>query len=122
MSNLTFDQYQEQSKATAVYPTIQIIIDGGEPLDAPWLYPLLGLMGECGELSEKFKKVIRDEKGQISEQKRDEIQMERGDPLWYLARLAEADNRPLSADAQKNLDKLADRKKRGVLGGSGDNR
>lgn len=119
---LTFAEYQARSKATAVYPRIQIIIDDGEPLEAPWLYPLLGLCGEVGELSEKFKKLLRDDHGLVTEERSQAIAKERGDPLWYLARLAEAANVDLEDDARLNLAKLESRQKRGALGGSGDNR
>ena len=43
-----FDEYQKFCKSTAVYPKI------GES----FVYPLIGLQGEVGEVSEKIKKVI----------------------------------------------------------------
>ena len=42
--------------------------------------------------------------------------------LWYCAMLADHLKLDLGAIMQSNLDKLSDRKKRGVLGGSGDRR
>lgn len=122
MDDLTFNDYQHRSRATAVYPRIQIIIDDAPPVDAPWLYPLLGLCGEVGELTEKFKKLLRDDKGHMTQERSLAIRDERGDPLWYLARLAEAAHGSLENDATRNLEKLARRKEKGTLGGSGDNR
>jgi len=119
--DLTLNQYQERSKATAVYPRIQISIDGGPLIDAPWLYPLLGLCGEVGEMVEKYKKLLRDAHGEMTEERKHAIREERGDALWYLARLASVDS-TLENDAQVNLAKLASRKERGKLKGSGDTR
>jgi NTP pyrophosphatase (non-canonical NTP hydrolase) len=122
MTKLSFDEYQERSAKTAQYPTIAVVINGGEPIPAPWLYPLLGLLGEAGELAEKFKKLLRDDQGIMTLERHKAIQKERGDPLWYLARLAEAAGTTMAEDAQANLDKLASRQERGTLGGDGDDR
>jgi len=118
----TFDEYQSKSLTHASYPRVRIILDDGEPIEAPWLYPLLGLCGEVGELTEKFKKLIRDDKGVMTPARADAIAKERSDPLWYLARLAEAAGSTLQADAQVNLDKLAGRAARNTLRGDGDDR
>ena len=45
-----------------------------------------------------------------------------GDVLWYCARLASELDLSLSQIAEDNMKKLLDRKERGVIGGSGDNR
>jgi NTP pyrophosphatase (non-canonical NTP hydrolase) len=45
-----------------------------------------------------------------------------GDVLWYSARLADELGLSLSQIAEDNMEKLLDRKARGVIGGSGDNR
>jgi len=47
---------------------------------------------------------------------------ELGDVLWYIARLAAELGASLDDVARLNLDKLADRATRGVIGGSGDHR
>lgn len=120
--DLSMNDYQEFSRATSVYPTIRISVGDGPLVEAPWLYPLLGLLGEAGELAEKYKKFVRDDHGVMTPARAEAIQGERGDVNWYLARLAEAGQSTLGADAHKNLEKLASRKARGVLGGSGDNR
>jgi NTP pyrophosphatase (non-canonical NTP hydrolase) len=80
------------------------------------------LSGETGEIAEKVKKIIRDDQGVITDEKRDQIAKEAGDVLWYLSQLATEIDYSLEDIAQMNLDKLASRAARGVLSGSGDNR
>jgi NTP pyrophosphatase (non-canonical NTP hydrolase) len=105
-SKMTFDQYQEQAVKTAIYPS-----------NAHITYPAMGLANEAGEVLGKVKKFIRD--GRLD---REGAIAEIGDVLWYAAALARDLNTDLSVIAQQNLNKLADRAKRGVLGGSGDKR
>lgn len=109
---MDFKEYQERSRVTAVYP------DAGKN----FVYPTLGLVGEAGEVAEKIKKVMRDAKMIVSDEKRTEIEKEMGDVLWYLAQLSTELGLSLDTVAEKNLAKLLDRKDRGVLHGSGDNR
>ena len=76
----------------------------------------------------KIKKLLRDDDvsftgfNTISNDKKAEIADELGDVLWYLAALARDLNLSLNDIAAINLEKLTSRKKRGVLGGSGDKR
>ena len=109
---MDFNEYQEKARSTAIYPDI------GNNL----VYTVLGLAGEAGEVSEKLKKVIRDDGGKVSEKKREEFKKEAGDVLWYLANIAAELNTTLEEIAEKNIEKLFSRKARGVLQGSGDNR
>jgi len=83
---------------------------------------VFGLMGESGEVAEKFKKLIRDKKGVISEEDKQEILKELGDILWYINSVSTLLGSNLEEVAQKNLDKVLSRKARGVTTGSGDNR
>ena len=107
-----FDLYQDAAESTAVYP------NKGDNL----YYPALGLAGEAGEVCEKIKKIMRDQKGHFTEDNVEEISKELGDVLWYVAMLAVEFNIALSSVAEDNMKKLADRQERGVLKGSGDNR
>lgn len=104
---MEFEVYQTLSLRTAIYPKEFEVI-----------YPLLGLQGEVGELSNKYKKVLRD--GAIFP--REDTVSELGDILWYLAILASDFGISLEEVAARNLQKLQDRQQRGVLGGSGDQR
>lgn len=82
----------------------------------------LGLADESGEVLAKVKKLLRDKKGIVSDEDRKEILKELGDILWYVNSVSVLLGSSLEEVAQNNLDKLASRKVRGTLHGSGDNR
>ena len=106
VSYQTFDGYQDLSESTAVYPK-SVAIE----------YLSLGLVSEAGEVAGKVKKALRD--GTFdAEAVADEL----GDCLWYIAQMATELDFYLSDIAKHNLEKLKDRKERGVLGGNGDKR
>jgi len=87
-----------------------------------FMHLVLGLVGEAGEIAEKIKKLVRDKNSDLAQLDRDDMAAELGDVLWYTAVLAAFLDLPLNDIAQRNVDKLADRQRRSVLGGSGDNR
>ncbi len=105
------DMYQQVAKSTAIYPREQAII-----------YPTLGLTGEAGEVANKVKKIIRDGSNKNDEKLVSEIKAEIGDCLWYIAVLADDFNIKLSDIASANIEKLANRQKKGTIHGSGDTR
>lgn len=106
---MNINTYQESASKTAIYKD-KII------------YPTLGLAGEAGEISNKVKKILRDNSGNLAEDVRQNLISELGDVLWYVAALATDLGVELSEVANKNVEKLHSRKNRGVIGGSGDNR
>lgn len=83
---------------------------------------LLGLCGESGEIAEKAKKIIRDKGSDFSKWDRDDIVKELGDVMWHVAVIAAYFDVPLDEVGEKNIAKLADRLKRNMISGSGDNR
>jgi NTP pyrophosphatase (non-canonical NTP hydrolase) len=83
---------------------------------------LLGLVGETGEIAEKAKKIVRDKGSDFSQWDTEDIKKELGDTLWYVAVVADYFDLALEDVALHNITKLADRQRRGVLGGSGDDR
>lgn len=83
---------------------------------------VLGLVGESGEVADKFKKIMRDDQGIISEEIKLEILKELGDVLWYINAIASELGSDIETVAQVNIEKLASRKIRSVISGSGDNR
>lgn len=109
---MTFDEYQDITSETAVYPTL------GHPV----VYPALGLVGEAGEVAEKVKKLMRDHHGELDDAHRSSLAKELGDVLWYLAQVAQQAGLSLQDIAELNVHKLRSRRKRGQLTGSGDDR
>jgi len=109
---MNFENYQKKSKETAIYPNV----------GKNFVYPTLGLVGESGEVAEKIKKILRDKNGIIDEKTKEEIEKELGDVLWYLSQIASELNLSLDEIAKSNLKKLASRRERNKLQGSGDNR
>lgn len=114
---MTFDEYQKQAIVTDTF--------GGkpQPITSPAFFSkLLGLVGESGEVAEKFKKIYRDNQSQLDADQLKDIEKELGDVLWYIQALCNYLGLSLEQVAQKNLDKVLDRKSRGKSHGSGDNR
>ena len=109
---MNFTEYQNLALSTAIYPKKYETI-----------YPALGLCGEAGEVAEKVKKSIRDGlHNWPDEQFKKDLTKELGDVLWYISALASDLDISLNEIAENNLLKLASRKKRNKIGGSGDNR
>ena len=107
-----FNDYQDFVRTMKRYPEQYAVI-----------YPALGLAGEAGEIAEKVKKWVRDEGGQeISLDRKDAILKELGDPLWYIASLADDLGFSLQDVINANVEKLTSRRDRGKLHGDGDNR
>jgi len=109
---MELSEYQSRSRTTAVYP------QAGTNL----LYPTLGLCGEAGEVAEKIKKMVRDDGGLLTDERRSALAKELGDVLWYLAQIATEAELELDAIAVANIEKLSSRQRRDVLQGSGDER
>ena len=77
----------------------------------------LGLTGEAGEVSEKIKKLFRDNR--IDD---DAVLRELGDVLFYTVALSNIFGGSLIKIIALNMEKLNERVKNGTLQGSGDNR
>jgi NTP pyrophosphatase (non-canonical NTP hydrolase) len=119
--------YQQRASETAIYP--------GKGTALGLIYCALKLSGEAGEVADNVGKALRDDElyqmGQhdeiatfydlISERKA-KIKLELGDVLWYVSQAAKELGFTLEEIAQANLDKLAARKHKGTLKGSGDDR
>jgi NTP pyrophosphatase (non-canonical NTP hydrolase) len=109
---MNFNEYQFEARKTAIYPNL------GNNL----YYPTLGLCGESGEVAEKIKKIYRDERGILTEEKALEIKKELGDVLWYISNLATECGISLEDIANTNISKLRKRQIENKVHGNGDNR
>lgn len=132
---MELNEYQRAAMATRL------------PSSNNFSYMMFGLIEEVGELSGKISKGIRKGissiglDGDLAEQvgtaetkandiyffdnayeQRDSIKKELGDVMWMVAGLADQLGWSLEEVCRENLSKLADRQKRGVVDGSGDNR
>ncbi len=110
---MTLDEYQAAALTTAQW-------HGDELIDLThWA---LGVTGEAGEIAEKVKKIIRDAKGEVSAEAKQEIMKEVGDVLWYLSILSHHLGYKFDVVGQHNIEKLKNRKQQNKISGSGDNR
>jgi NTP pyrophosphatase (non-canonical NTP hydrolase) len=110
---MTFDEYQKQAITT--------LLSHPDPLMDKTIM-VLGISGEASEIAEKWKKLLAYREGKITEDDIREISKEIGDVLWYLSVFADMLGISMDDVAQTNAAKLASRKDRDKLKGSGDNR
>lgn len=75
---MTLKKYREQMWQFALYPN-----SGNNPL-----YPDLGLLSEIGELAGEAKRIIRDDDGALTPERREKMIDELGDIMWYLAAIS----------------------------------
>ena len=108
---MNFNDYQDQANDLVIYPH-----------ESRLVYPALGLTGKADEVADKIKKKIIRDKRTLYALERIEIAKEVGDVLWYVAALARDLGEDMDTMAQINLERLRDRAKRDVIGGSGDAR
>ena len=109
---MELDEYQKRARDTAVYQNI----------GRNYKYAMLGLCEETGEIAGQLKRVERDDNDIITAERSEKLKLELGDCLWYLASLTAELGFSLDEIAEANLAKLADRKARKTLHGTGDNR
>lgn len=80
------------------------------------------LAGKAGVICELAKKCIRDDGRQLTEDRRNHVRAALANLLLCLSAICNSYGISIAEAASDNLAKLQDRKNRGVLGGSGDNR
>lgn len=111
---MTFDEYQKKA-----LKTVHISYDDPLMQNSVWV---MGIAGEAGEIVEKWKKAIAYRDGKFNDEEFNDFKKEFADVIWYLAVLADSLGVSLDEIMQQNVAKLADRQKRGVIKGQGDNR
>ena len=108
MMGISLDDYQHLASETAVYPK-----------ETALQYLSLGLTSEAGEVAGKVAKYYRKDDDDFPIE---DVILELGDVLWFVAELANLLGVTLSEVAEENLEKLKARQKSGSLKGSGDKR
>jgi NTP pyrophosphatase (non-canonical NTP hydrolase) len=103
---MNLSEYQEQAYSFA------------KPSSKSLSYMLWGMQGEVGELSSIFAKWRRD--STILDMKN--VKKELGDVLWFVSGMCSIYDLKLEDIATMNIEKLASRQQRNVIGGSGDDR
>lgn len=119
----TLNEYSAFVRDLSLYPKDIVLFTPDNPNTGgrlSWVYPVLGLQGEAGEVAEKAKKFIRD--GGDKDKFREDMKKELGDVLWYVQAICNELDLELVDVFAANMEKLASRRDRGVLQGSGDNR
>ncbi|MFA6463859.1 MAG: nucleoside triphosphate pyrophosphohydrolase family protein [Candidatus Paceibacterota bacterium] len=113
---MDFNQYQKEALKTDSFG------GKGEITSMAFISKLLGLVGESGEVAEKFKKIYRNNDGKMSPEEKELITKELGDVLWYLSVISNYLDVPFQEIAEKNIAKLKDRLERDVIKSAGDTR
>lgn len=108
---MDFTEYQAQARNLAVYP--------GQGSNDGFLYTVLGLSGEVGEVTNKVKKLMRDG---VTPETQDALIAKLGDTLWFLSAVCTELDIALDGVAEMNLDKLNKRFEAGTLRNEGDDR
>ena len=130
---MQLNDYQDQTKTTALYPTENL---------SGLIYTVLGVGNEAGELQGKVKKLLRGDKphlaqavafrihgvslptetANMADEVVDNLILELGDVLWYVSEVARVLGVSLETVARYNLAKLAARSEAGTIKGDGDHR
>ena len=113
---MDFNEYQKECAKTDVGTSAQDCLKPG------WLYYVMGIAGESGEMVDKIKKLFRDKNGIVDEEFKQMLIKEMGDYHWYSARLCSIFDIDYSEIGKQNIEKLQSRMERGKLHGDGDNR
>lgn len=122
----TFNEYQAFTKSLATYnEAIEMFVEGeGYSEQLNYLYPVLAIAEEAGEVAGKLAKYVRKSLNNEvdSVQLRQDVGKELGDLLYQLSEAARQFDYTLQEIAEMNVFKLTDRAERGVIVGEGDNR
>jgi NTP pyrophosphatase (non-canonical NTP hydrolase) len=76
MNNLTFNEYQDKVNKTYYFV--------GDTFREELLYLALAVNSEAGEMGDEIKKAMRDNGGNITDERLDNIKKEMGDVLFYM--------------------------------------
>lgn len=126
-----FVEYGAFAANLAAYNTKNVLFPGEDEkyIQLPFLYPVLALSEEAGEVAGKVAKWVRKSKTQTYDETdaafqllREDVKKELGDVLYQLAETARQFGFTLQDVVDTNQHKLSDRADRGVIVGEGDER
>ena len=113
-------EYQKRTELTNIYrKAISELVKHAEAVE-PALrlsYLGMGLCSEAGEVAGLLKKSLRD-----GGWDREKLVKELGDVMWYISQICNETGIDLGIVMGLNIIKLNERKEKGTLKGSGDNR
>jgi NTP pyrophosphatase (non-canonical NTP hydrolase) len=116
--------YQETAASLSIYQDAADMIT--DDPNAAWMLDMLycaaGIAGEAGEIANQIKKVMRDDKGVPTEERKAKVAKELGDVMWYAAAICNEFGLDLGEVMVANADKLLERQAKGTLQGDGDER
>ena len=120
-------EYAEMVHGAAIYREgVDALLDSASREDLAKMlkifYAATGLAGEAGEVANKVKKILRDNKGIVDDAVRQRVLGELGGVAWYLNATAEEFDLRIEDVLNYNYDQITDRKSRGVISGDGDDR
>jgi NTP pyrophosphatase (non-canonical NTP hydrolase) len=120
----TLNGYQDWTNTTALFtPMIDKALGGDDSLLVALLLYLSNTINEeAGEIAGKTKRLIRDHGGEMNDDVAEDMALELGDLVYYIAQYAQAIGYDLQEVVDMNVAKLEDRKERGLIKGSGDKR
>src|SRR5258708_15316332 len=104
---MQFNEYQRFTATTAQYPNKGNLMG--------LVYAMIGASGECGELLNKLKKVLRDDNGVLSEEVKAKLADETSDTVWYISQIFTELGISFEDAMQSNISKLTSRLERGVI-------
>lgn len=78
-------------------------------------YCVAGIASEAGEIAGEYKKVLRNDNGVLTDERRESILAEVGDVLWYAQAIVIALGSTMDGVIQKNHDKLIARQQQGLI-------
>ena len=96
-------QWLAATDKTAVYP------DSFNKELTGVVYSALGLAGEAGEVAEEIKKIIRNDNGILTAERKKKLCLEMGDVMWYWLRLTKELELDIDEVMDANLKKLSQR-------------
>ena len=80
----------------------------------------LGLGGEIGELLNEIKKIKRDDNDILTPTRKDKIEKEMGDILWYFVGISNLLNIPIEKIFTSNMEKLENKKEEFIFASNDD--